>query len=86
MGFGNFFGQRSQVEPDEKVIQITTYGKSALQGQNVSGMEFDILDEMKSGHPFTIDNLVQKLQKERRYIRMYANSLLRKKYIEVTNG
>jgi hypothetical protein len=75
----------SGVEDDEKVIKITTSGKSALLGGTVSGLEADILETMKSGYPFTLDNLVERLGQRRPWIRTNANQLLKKKYIEVTN-
>jgi hypothetical protein len=73
------------VEADEKVIQITTTGKSALLGMTVSGVEADILEIMKSGHPFTLDNLSERLNQRRPWVRTYCNGLLKKHYIEITN-
>lgn len=89
MGVIDFLAGRgnkpSGVESDEKVMQITTLGKSALLGGTVSGVEGDILEVMKTGHPFTLDNLTERLSQRRPWIRAYCNSLYRKKYIEVTN-
>ena len=75
----------SGVEQDEKVIQITSSGKGALLGGTVSGLEADILEVMKSGHPFTLDNLVERTNQRRPWIRTNCNQLLHKKYIEVVN-
>ena len=75
----------SGVEQDEKVIQITTTGKSALLGGTVDGMQADILEAMKSGHPFTLDDLSSRLNQRRTWIRTNANQLLNKRYIEVVN-
>ncbi len=89
MGVIDFLAGRgnkpSGVESDEKVLQITTTGKSALLGMTVSGVEADILEVMKTGHPFTLDNLAERLNQRRPWVRAYCNSLYKKKYIEVTN-
>jgi hypothetical protein len=75
----------SGVDQDERVIQITSTGKSALLGGTVCGLEADILEVMKSGHPFTLDNLSERLGQRRPWIRTNANQLLAKKYIEIVN-
>ena len=73
------------VEQDEKVIEITSRGKSALLGCTVVGLEADILEVMKSGHPFTLDNLAERLNQKRPWVRTAANQLMKKGFIEVTN-
>jgi hypothetical protein len=89
MGVVDFLAGRgnkpSGVEGDEKVMQITSSGKAALLGGTVSGMESDILEIMKTGSPYTLDNLTERLAQSRRWVRVYCNTLYRKKYIEVTN-
>jgi DNA-binding MarR family transcriptional regulator len=83
MGFFMFGKQGRQVEGEEKVIEITTRGKSALLGGTVSGMEADILEVMKQGHPYTLDNLAEKLGQKRSWIKTAANGLLKKTYVEI---
>jgi hypothetical protein len=75
----------SGVEQDEKVIEITTNGKSALLGGTTNGLEADILEIMKNGHPYTLDNLAERTAQKRPWVRSACNALLHKKFIEVVN-
>ena len=86
MGFF-MFGKRGSSDPDEKVFQITTVGKSALAGQTVTGLEFEILDVLKAGHPCTLDILLDRLpsEKNRKFVRYSTNRLINKHYLEIQN-
>jgi hypothetical protein len=85
MGFFMFGKGRSSLQ-DEKVVEITSKGKSALMGQTVSGLEAEILEQMKSGHPYTLDTLCDRLPSQSRsFIRISVNHLLGKRYLEIAN-
>jgi DNA-binding MarR family transcriptional regulator len=88
MGLGGFFnfGGKGRVSDDaEKVVEITQKGKSALKEGNVSGLEAEILDMMKSGAPFTVENLSERLNQKYSWIKTNCKSLVRKRFIEVTS-
>jgi hypothetical protein len=86
MGFFMFGKGRSSLQ-DEKVVEITSKGKSALMGQTVSGLEAEILETMRSGHPFTLDTLCERLPSQNRsFIRISTNHLIAKKYVECCNN
>jgi len=84
-GFFNF-GGKNTASDEEKVLEITQRGKNALKEGNASGLEFDILEIMKSGNPFTVENLSEHLHQKYGWVKTNCRNLVRKKYIEVVNG
>jgi DNA-binding MarR family transcriptional regulator len=85
MGFFNFGGGGRQASDEEKVLEITQRGKNALKEGNAQGLEFDILEVMKSGNPFTVENLSEHLHQKYGWVKTNCRNLVRKKYIEIAN-
>lgn len=85
VSFGDFWHKTSKVEAKEHVIEITQRGKNALAAGYSSGLEADILEQMKTGYPYTLDTLSDALSVKRTLVRTAANRLLDNKYIEVVN-
>lgn len=87
MGVPSFFnfGRKSSGDDEEKVLEITGKGKNALKEGNATGLEFEILDMMKSGNPFTVENLSDRLNQKYGWVKTNCRNLVKKKYVEITN-
>jgi response regulator of citrate/malate metabolism len=83
--FSDIWRRTSKVEDKEHVIEITQRGKNALSTGLISGVEADILEQMKTGYPYTLDTLSEAICVKRTLVRTAANRLLDNKYIEVVN-